>query len=899
MTTEIAPYTVPDSFAHLANAMPQLVWIAEPDGTVIYYNDRIKELEGAVQMPDGSWRWNTIMHPEDKAYTEQAWSKAVQEGSVYEIEHRVLMHAGGFRWMLSRAFPQKDAQGKVIKWFGTATDIHAQKTAMEKIESSEAEFRAIFEISTAGMVEADEQGKMLMVNKAFADFLGYTQEELCEMNIDQITHPDDRQVHLVKFNNLVKHAKKLVHEKKYIRKDGEVVWGMVTGTPVMDELGKFKHTIAVIQDVTDRKIIEQSVQQLATQLKLATDSAKVGIWSFFVKTNALEWSALQTKLWGYGPEKIKLNFDDWFNPIHPDDKARVWERIQHSERTGELYDSKYRIIRPSDGVLKWIHSVGQYQYDEERNPISVTGISIDITEQKNKEDQLLEIKEQLELTLKNVPAGIMLINKDREVVFANERAALFSYKRTEEDVEGSVVKELHQRAAKHFNVFTKEGELMTMEDSPVEKAFQSNTNNEAIFRLEFKDDVPDKWIVYSCNPLLDDQGKTIMVLSTITDVTTQLIAEQGLRQSEEQLRLLAESIPQLVWLMNDQSECEFKNGRWEEYSGINIHDPDLWIKIVHPDDLNRISRVWRKGLNTGESIKDEVRLKNKDGEYRWHSVSGEPIHDEEGVIIRWIGVYSDIHEQKTSAERLELLVALRTKELQRSNEDLQQFAHVASHDMKEPLRKIKIFGSRLHDEFGDDLPEKARIYLEKIENAANRMFSMVDGVLQYSLLNATLQKTEKIDLNQVFQNIASDLEVRITQSNAVIQYGTLPEVEGSPVLIYQLFFNLVNNSLKFQSGDRQPFIEVSFDKQQKKSTNYYVIHIKDNGIGFEQEYAEKIFNSFSRLNSKDSYEGTGLGLALCKKIAERHHGSIEAFSAVGEGAHFAVYLPETQFGGMI
>lgn len=899
MSTYSNHYKIPESFTNLANALPQLVWIADPDGKVFYFNQMIKELDGATQMPDGSWIWITVLHPDDRLRTINAWQDAVQKGDIYEIEHRMHLRSGDYRWILTRAFPEKDPQGKVLKWFGTATDIHAQKTAMEQIERSEAEFRAIFEISTAGMVEADASGRMLMVNKAFSEMLGYTEEELCSLNLNDITHPDDLKTHLIKFNHLVRNAKKLVHEKRYIRKDGSVMWGFVNATPVLDEEGNFKHTIAVIQDVTDRKLIEQSIQQLATQLKLATDSAKVGIWSYNPRNNELEWSPLHYKLWGYSSDKIKLYYDDWFNPIHPEDKENVANEIKQAEISGELYDCKYRIIRPNDGLLKWIHSVGEFQYDKNKKPVSVTGISIDITDQKNKEEQLIEIKEQLELTLKNVPAGIMLINKNREVVFANERAAIFSKRKSEVDVEGSLLKDIHQTVQQHFDVYTRDGMLMNLESSPIEKAFTTHTSNEDVYRIEYKKDFPDRWIVYSCNPLLDEEGKALMVLATITDVTTQMVAEQSLRQSEEQLRFLAESIPQLVWLMNDQGECEFKNARWEEYSGINIHDPDLWTKIVHPDDLNRITRVWRKGLHSGESVKDELRLINKDGEYRWHSLTGEPIRDEEGVIKRWIGVYSDIHEQKTSAERLEMLVALRTKELQRSNEDLQQFAHVASHDMKEPLRKIKIFGSRLKDEFGDDLPEKARLYLEKIESASNRMFSMVDGVLQYSLLNASLQKTEKIDLNEVFANIRSDLEIRISQSNAKIIYPKLPIVEGSAILIYQLFFNLVNNSLKFQSGEKDPVIEINYENILIKNHRFFSIKIRDNGIGFEQEYADKIFDSFSRLNSKDSYEGTGLGLALCKKIAERHHGSIEASGSVGKGAVFTVYLPEDQYGSMI
>lgn len=543
--------------------------------------------------------------------------------------------------------------------------------------------------------------------------------------------------------------------------------------------------------------------------------------------------------------------------------------------------------------------VGQFQYSTDMQPISINGISIDISEQKYKDDQLVEIKGQLDLVLKNLPAGLLLINKKREIVFANERATMFTKRWSNIDVVGGVTKDLHQSVGEYFSFYTVNGERINLENSRIEKTFITNQSIEEIFRIEYKSGISDKWVVFSCSPLLNTEGQTIMVLVTFTDITTQMIAEQRLRQSEEQLRFLAESIPQLVWLMNDKGECMFRNSKWEEYTGVDVPNFDLWKEIVHPDDLNRVSNIWREGISTGTKIRDELRLRNKFGDYRWHSLSGEPIKNDEGVIIRWLGIYSDIHDQKTATERLENLVAIRTKELQRSNEDLQQFAHVASHDMKEPLRKIKIFGSRLQDEFRSELPEKAHLYLEKIESASNRLFSMVDGVLQYSLLNASLQRTEEIDLNDLFVHIISDLELRILHSNARILYANLPVVQGAPILIYQLFFNLVSNSLKFQSGHDAPLIEVDFETISINHIPYFSIRIRDNGIGFEQEYAEKIFNSFSRLNSKDRFEGTGLGLALCKKITERHNGSIEASASVGKGAIFTVTLPVYQKGGMV
>lgn len=275
--------------------------------------------------------------------------------------------------------------------------------------------------------------------------------------------------------------------------------------------------------------------------------------------------------------------------------------------------------------------------------------------------------------------------------------------------------------------------------------------------------------------------------------------------------------------------------------------------------------------------------------------------NEEGTVVKWYGTATDIHEQKTTAEKLEQLVSERTAELQRSNDDLQQFAHVASHDLKEPLRKIKTFGSRLNNEFGNQLPEKAKTYVTKMETAAKRMYDMIDGVLLYSSLNAVEQTTENVRLSEVLHHIESDLEVLIQQKNATIAYKNLPTIKGSGILLYQLFYNLINNALKFSEPAETPYIKINAaavkgrdmkkDLNVKPGTTYLRISIQDNGIGFDSEQSQKIFKTFTRLNAKDKYEGTGLGLALCKKIAERHNGVIYAEGKEGKGATFYVMLP--------
>lgn len=259
-------------------------------------------------------------------------------------------------------------------------------------------------------------------------------------------------------------------------------------------------------------------------------------------------------------------------------------------------------------------------------------------------------------------------------------------------------------------------------------------------------------------------------------------------------------------------------------------------------------------------------------------------------------------EQKVKARTIELENAngkleVVNEKLVRSNSDLEQFAYVASHDLQEPLRKIQIFTEMAEKTVTDDASTG---YFEKIHSSARRMTELIKSVLNYSRLSKTGEQFEEVDLNLIIENTKTDFELLITEKKAVIKNDTLPVIQGIPLQLNQLFLNLFSNSLKFSSTD--PVITISSRILSDKETrDYDFLHgakvpfveiiFKDNGIGFEQQYADQIFTIFQRLHDKRSYEGTGIGLALCKKIVENHHGFIAAKSELGKGAAFYIYLP--------
>jgi len=270
-----------------------------------------------------------------------------------------------------------------------------------------------------------------------------------------------------------------------------------------------------------------------------------------------------------------------------------------------------------------------------------------------------------------------------------------------------------------------------------------------------------------------------------------------------------------------------------------------------------------------------------------------PLKDKDHKVYLILLIAHDITESILARQKLENL----NKELEKSNQDLEQFAYVASHDLQEPLRKIQTFAEltarNLHN------PEIMKRYLDKVHASARRMTELIKAVLNYSRLSRGDQPFEMVDLNHVLQSLRADLELLIAEKGARIEAAPLPPVRGIPLQLNQLFLNLLTNALKFT--ERQPEVNISaeevrgadlpFESAQAEAT-YIRISIADNGIGFKQQYADKIFSIFQRLHSDSTYAGTGIGLALCKKIVENHRGYITVNSAPGAGTTFFIYLPK-------
>lgn len=378
-------------------------------------------------------------------------------------------------------------------------------------------------------------------------------------------------------------------------------------------------------------------------------------------------------------------------------------------------------------------------------------------------------------------------------------------------------------------------------------------------------------------------------------------AQAALWQSLEELRSILESIQQIAFTLNGTGEIEFVNQYWYQYA------TDKEVLPQSQEGGPDIAECIRQALASGVQAVFEVSIRHiGKNEHRYHLLSITPVRKDDR-IAKWVGIFTDIHEQKMINQLLENRVHERTlalqqanRELEISNHELQQFAYVASHDLKEPLRKIQVFSNLISGKIGEEQPE-ALHYLNRVVHSAERMNRLITDVLDFSKLSIS-SVFEWTDINTIIREIMDDMELLIGEKQAVLHVAELPRLQVIPSQIRQVFQNIISNAIKFSEAGVQPVIhiqgervaELSADSAASPEGPYCRITVSDNGIGFDEMYLSKIFVIFQRLHGRNEYEGTGIGLAIVKKIIDTHNGLITARSAPGKGSTFIMILPVKQ-----
>jgi PAS domain S-box-containing protein len=404
----------------------------------------------------------------------------------------------------------------------------------------------------------------------------------------------------------------------------------------------------------------------------------------------------------------------------------------------------------------------------------------------------------------------------------------------------------------------------------------------------------------SARVYLPGQDELTQLAQTINHTLDQLQqAQQALQSSEERYALAVIGANDGIWDWDLRKNTVYFSPRWEKILGYAEAEFEqslkAWFSHQYPQDLKNLKATINAHLQ-GQTLyfQHEHRMIRKDGTDCWVMCRGSAVRDAQGTPYRMAGSMTDISDRKAATQQL----ARQTEELARSNQELEQFAYIASHDLQEPLRKIEAFGDRLKRKYDTTLDEQGHDYLARMQNAAGRMRTLIQDLLAFSRVTTQTRGFAPLSLSTLLQEVLGDLEIRIQETHAQVMVGDLPTLEADTLQMRQLFQNLIGNALKFQQPGMPPIVSIQCNQETSlepdSAPSFCHITVADNGIGFDEKYLDRIFKVFQRLHGRNEYEGTGIGLAVCAKIVERHGGQLTAQSTPNQGATFIISLPLQQ-----
>ena len=652
--------------------------------------------------------------------------------------------------------------------------------------------------------------------------------------------------------------------------------------------GTVSTAVGICRDVTEHKQAGEALKASEERFRATFMESPLGIFRSTFEGRFLEVNPALAALLGYdSPESVIRGIDNIGEQVYvnSDERKKV---VSDQFMTKGVTQAQIHYRRRDGSVF--IANLYLRTVCDEGKPVFLEGIVEDITDRKEAEKGLRESEAKFRSLFTNSPEGIFLTNPDGLIAAANPVAcAMLGY--SEHELRGS---------GRSLVVDTTDPRLaLALEERELTERFRGR-------ELTAIRKNGERFPVEVDSVVLRNESAQSFVL--MRDISERKRSEEALRESELCYRTLGETIPFGIWQTDASGACTYVSDSFLEATGMTL--PEVreygWLHLLSPEDRGPTQEHWLRCVRTGDNFEREHRFRIKDGTTRYVLAIGRPMRNEVGSITGWVGINLDITDRKKAEkslqkahDTLEKKVAERTAELAWKNRELMEFASVASHDLQEPLRKIQAFGEMLQQELPEDLSNPAKYCLSRIGDAATRMRKLINALLAYSRASTKVSPFERINLRQIADKVVEDLEVYMGDRQPVVKISDLPPIDGDPIQISQLLQNLIGNAIRYSKADHAAVVQVSGRKLNgtcKRSENWVELRVKDNGIGFDMQYLEKIFKPFERLHKRGEYEGTGMGLAICRKIVERHGGVITAESRPGEGSIFIVTLPMEQTG---
>lgn len=840
----------------------------------VWGSDQARELFGlsteSLESSVGTYeRVLAQVFAEDRARFEVAEKKFVAGDGPLDIEHRIVNASGEVRWVHVLCESMVNPHGEPITLSGTVQDITDRKRADVAQRASDAQFSQLADAMPQIVWIMQADGRHTYFNQQWMDYTGLGMTQSLAQGWACLIHPDDSARVSSLWAQARSHGAPYAIEYRLRRADGVYRWMLDRAVAQCDSAGKTTQWLGTLTDIDDLKQATELVEKNSTMNRIAGRVARLGGWTIELPDRALTWSDENCVIHDVAPG-YQPTLEEGIGYFLPEHRAIVADYVQACAEHGTAYDFVLP-KRTAKGRRIWVRSIGEAQRDAAGKIIRLQGAFQDITAQKADEARTLALETQLSTTLESITDGFCLVDTSWAITYMNGQAERM-LKRERKHLLGKILWQEFPEAV---------GTCMERQFRATVQA-QQTTHFEGFY-------LPlDTWFDFHVYPT--EAGLAVY----FQDITQR-------RQAQAQLRLLETAVSRLndmVIITQAQAldasgpRIVFVNEAFERHTGYSRedalgHTPQLlWGPKTERSELDRI----RAAMENCQAVRAEVVYYTKAGKARWLETDIAPIADDTGRFTHWVAVERDITERKQQQEEilslngaLEERVLLRTTQLATANKELESFAYSVSHDLRSPLNTIHAFSQLLLKMEADSVSEKGRHYLDRIRAGIEQMSELIEGLLTLAHLSREQIRTEPVDLSAMARHLELGHRAREPQRQVQVHIHDGLSTQGDPRLLSAVFQNLLANAWKFTSRQAQAMIEVGRLPDTGDNTIFYV---RDNGAGFDMAFAHKLFGTFERLHSPGDFPGTGIGLAIVKRVIERHGGCVWAESKPNEGATF-------------
>ncbi|MEO6638221.1 MAG: PAS domain S-box protein, partial [Ginsengibacter sp.] len=849
-------------FKGVIESSDDMITIIDAAGQTIYASPAVAKKFGYTSEECLRFNIADIVHPDDEMIMHEFVGKVMMNPGV-PMECPIIRDRkkdGTYMWVEGTFTNFLDTEG-INAIVANFRDITERKKADEEIS-----FKANL-LNTIGQaaIATDLNGVVSYWNKAAETIYGWTTEEVTGKNIMLLTPSNANKEQAIAVMDDLKNGRSWAGEFKVQRKNGSEFPALVTNSPIYDEHDKLCGIIGISSDITEKKKLEDLLDK-TNQL------ARIGNYELSLVNNTLYWSDITKQIHevdtGFIPNVATAI--DFYKPDESRE-AIIYGMKELIERNIP-FELEVQIIT-AKGNDRWVKVIGEAEHDDGKCT-RLYGSFQDIDKAKKAEIELLKVYEEKNAILESIEDGFFAVDTNWIITYWNKQSEKMSHMRTNEMI-GKNLWEVYSDII----------------DSPYYINLNKAITDNAAQHFENYSETTETWYEVSAYP--SENGLSVY----FRDITERKLAEQQIKADRVLLRTLIDHLPDTIYYKDKSAKKIISNkfdytllGAEREQEVLGKTDLEIsshaHAAVTYAQDMEILS--------TGKPLIDfEEYFTTADNEPLWLLTTKLALRNENNEITGLLGIGRDITQRKVAENKLiELNTTLEknVKQLKISNADLEQFAFVASHDLQEPLRMVTSFLTLLEKKYGNSIDDKGKQYINFAVDGAKRMRQIILDLLEFSRVGRAEDKTEEVDLNALVNDIVRLHSKQITETNALLNISKLPVLNVSREPMRQVFQNLMSNSLKYHKNGIAPEISIT----AKSAGKFWQFAIADNGIGIGEAYLEKIFIIFQRLHDKEQFTGTGIGLAITKKIIENTGGSIRVESEEGKGSTFYFTLPKQQ-----